>query len=173
MMGPCFLSYVCGGFNRRLSLRPCIHRVNFRHISISPFEEKMLYVCGGVNDFNKTYSTSAAPLLVRNRSYVCGAVARNLWNTFISQLKKHRISEVNLREVLVAPVPFVVVCFVMASDVAMCLKSKENQWILHVCDFLVRVFVSSVVRSIIVWGLLCSEIGLVVSNERRDHSDEL
>ena len=30
-----------------------------------------------VNDFNKTYSTSAVPLLVRNVSYVCGAVARN------------------------------------------------------------------------------------------------
>ena len=102
------VSLVCGGFNRRLGLRPCIHRDTFRHICFSLFEKKKLYVCGGVNDFNKTYSTSAAPLLVRNRSYVCGAVARNPWNTFISQLKKRRISEVNLREVLVAPVPFIV-----------------------------------------------------------------
>ena len=30
-----------------------------------------------VNDFNKTYSISLVPLLVRNVSYVCGAVARN------------------------------------------------------------------------------------------------
>ena len=31
-----------------------------------------------VNDSNKTYSTSAVPLLVRFLSHVCGAVARNL-----------------------------------------------------------------------------------------------
>ena len=78
------------------------------HGPISPIEKHMLHVCGAVNTFHETYSTSPAPLLVRNRSHVCGAVARNPRNTFISQLKKHRNSEVNCRELLVAPVPFIV-----------------------------------------------------------------
>ena len=42
---------------------------------------------GAVNEINKTYSTSAVPLLVRNLQYVCGAVARNLWNISKTQLK--------------------------------------------------------------------------------------
>ena len=48
--------------------------------------------CGAVNDYNKMYSTSAVPLLVRNVSYVCGAVARNSRNISKTKLKKHWIS---------------------------------------------------------------------------------
>ena len=46
---------------------------------------------------------------------------------------------------LVAPVPLTVVCVEIASNVAMCLKPKKKQWILHafdVLDVVVRVFVS-------------------------------
>ena len=42
-----------------------------------------------VNNFNKTYSTSAAPLLVQNVWYVCGAVARNPRNISKIKLKTH------------------------------------------------------------------------------------
>ena len=55
----------------------------------SALDQNMQYVCGAVDDINKTYSTSAVPLLVRNVQYVCGAVARNLWNISKIKLKKH------------------------------------------------------------------------------------
>ena len=42
-----------------------------------------------VNNFNKSYSTSAVPLLVLNVQYVCGAVARNPRN--ISKIKLKNI----------------------------------------------------------------------------------
>ena len=85
----------------------------------------------GVNDSYKTYCKTPVPLLVRFLSYVPSAVARNLLNLFKTKLKKHRFSEVKFRKVLLAPVPLTVVCVEIASLFAMCLKPKENQWILH------------------------------------------
>ena len=83
------LSYVCGDFNDLQHARRFINRT---HWSRAPaFEPKKKHACSpcAVNDFNKTYSTSAAPLLVQNVWYVCGAVARNSRNISKIKLKKH------------------------------------------------------------------------------------
>ena len=98
-----------------------------------------------VNTSFKSYVTSAVPLLVQNVWYVCGAVARNLWD--ISKIKLKTL--IFLREFLKSassPCPVNVVCVAIASNVEMCLKPKENQWILHafaVLDYVVCVFVLS------------------------------
>ena len=52
----------------------------------------------------------------------------------------------NFGKVLPTAVPLIVVCVEIVSDVVMCSKPKQNQWILHAFDVLgvlVRVFVSS------------------------------
>ena len=77
------LSYVCSDFNNKKSpqnLLLFINRVTRKSLVWGFFVfSKKKSACSprAVNDFNKTYSTSAVPLLVRNVSYVCGAVARN------------------------------------------------------------------------------------------------
>ena len=86
------LSYVCGGFNKKIASKfTCIYQP--RHARRLVWRLFFLLLkknaCSprAVNDFNKTYRTSAVPLLVRNVSYVCGAVARNSWNRFKIKLK--------------------------------------------------------------------------------------
>ena len=91
-----FLSYVCAGFNIfffalsfasiYLSQSACpIVRPN----SICPLLTKNACSPRLVNNSFKTYSTSPAPLLVRNVQYVCGAVARDSRNISKTKLKKH------------------------------------------------------------------------------------
>ena len=93
------LSYVCGGFNQKkiASSFACVYQPRsarrvFRYAYIFALRKKSASSPSAVNEFNKTYSTSPAPLLVRNWWYVCGAVAPNSRNISKTKLKKHRIS---------------------------------------------------------------------------------
>ena len=94
-----FLSYVCARFNIfffalsfasiYLSQSACpIVRPN----SICPLLTKSACSPRLVNNSFKTYSTSPAPLLVRNVQYVCGAVARDSRNISKTKLRKHWFS---------------------------------------------------------------------------------
>ena len=119
------LSYVCGGFNEKkiASSFACVYQPRsarrvFRPAHFFALWKKSASSPSAVNEFDKTYSTSPAPLLVRNWRYVCGAVAPNSRNISKTKLKKHRISYVNYQKVLVAPVPLTV-------DV---LKSPRISW---------------------------------------------
>ena len=92
------LSYVCGGFNENkiASSFACVYQPRsarrvFRYAHIFALRKKSACSPSAVNEFDKTYSTSPAPLLVRNVQYVCGAVARDSRNISKIKLKKHRI----------------------------------------------------------------------------------
>ena len=89
-----FLSYVCAGFNIFVlalsfaciyvsqSARPIVHSNSICRILRNSACSPRL-----VNNSFKTYSTSPAPLLVRNVQYVCGAVARDSRNISKTKLK--------------------------------------------------------------------------------------
>ena len=89
------VSFVCSCFNEKnrvfiyvyLSYANCTPYL--AHAHFFALRKKSACSPSAVNDFNKSYSTSAVPLLVRNVSYVCGAVARNTRNINKIKLKKH------------------------------------------------------------------------------------
>ena len=90
------LYYVCARFNIFFlaSSFASIYQPRSAHQINSPnpiFASYKKSACSPrlVNNSFKTYSTSPAPLLVRNVQYVCGAVARDSRNISKTKLKKH------------------------------------------------------------------------------------